>query len=73
MSAKVWKKYDEAKIKRFSVGSTVDNELADGKLQTLDEVGVASRCLDEPFGLHFSYILGDPIIISTNFIHQCPG
>jgi hypothetical protein len=49
VSAKVWKKYNKAKIKRFGVDSTVDNELADEKLQTLDEVGVADRCLDEPF------------------------
>jgi hypothetical protein len=49
VSAKVWKKYNKAKIMRFGVDSTVDNELAQEKLQTLDEVGVANRCLDEPF------------------------
>jgi hypothetical protein len=49
VSAKVWKKYNKAKIKRFGVDSTVDNELANEKLQTLDEVGVADRCLDELF------------------------
>jgi ribosomal protein L28 len=44
VSAKVLKK-----IKHFGVDSTVDNELADEKLQTLDEVGVADRCLNRPF------------------------
>jgi hypothetical protein len=46
----VWKKYfKKAKIKHFDVDSTVDKDLADEKLQILDEVGVADRCLDEPF------------------------
>jgi hypothetical protein len=40
VSAKVWKKYNKVKIKRFGVDSTVDNELADEKLQALDEAGV---------------------------------
>lgn len=46
MSAKVWKMYSKAKVKRFSADSTVDNGLADEKLQTLNEVGVADQCLD---------------------------
>jgi hypothetical protein len=59
------KKYNKAKIKRFGVDSTVDNELANEKLLTLDEVGVADRRLSELFGLHVSYLLGYPIIFSA--------
>lgn len=40
-SAKVWEKYDEAKIKRFGADSTSDNESTDEKLQRLDEMCVA--------------------------------
>jgi hypothetical protein len=47
--ANVWKKYNTVKIKRFGVHATVDNVLADEKLQTLDEVGVTDRCMDENF------------------------
>jgi hypothetical protein len=62
-------KSNNVKIKRFSVDSTVDNELADEKLPTLHEVAVANRCLGEPFWLpFFLYMLGDPIIFSANFI-----
>jgi hypothetical protein len=43
--------YTKVQIKRFGVDldSTVDNELAEETLQAVDEVGVADRCLDEPF------------------------
>jgi hypothetical protein len=46
VQAKEWKTYNMVKIKRFGVDLIVDNELADAKLQTSDEVGVAARCLD---------------------------
>jgi hypothetical protein len=49
VSVKVCQKYNEAKIKRFGAYSTVDSELANEKLHTLDEVGVADRRLDELF------------------------
>jgi hypothetical protein len=65
VSATVWKKYNKVKIKRFRV----DNELVDEKLQTLEEVGMVDWCLDEPFGLRFPYMLGDPLIISANFVN----
>jgi hypothetical protein len=61
VSAKVCKKYYKVKLKRFGVDSTVDNVLADEKLQTLDEVGVADWCLDKPFWPPFSCMLDDSI------------
>jgi hypothetical protein len=49
MSAKLCQKYNKVKLKRFSADSTVDNEFANEKLHTLDEVGVADRGLERAF------------------------
>jgi hypothetical protein len=49
VSAKVWKKYNMAKSRRFAVDLTVDNEPANKKLQTLDKVGMVDQYLDKPF------------------------
>jgi hypothetical protein len=67
VSSDVRKKYcrPKAKIKHFGADSIVDNELANDKLQTLNEVGVVDRCLDEPFGP--PCLLGDPTILSASF------
>jgi hypothetical protein len=42
-------KYNKAKIERFGANSTDDSALANGKLHTLDAVGVADRSLDKLF------------------------
>jgi hypothetical protein len=47
--AKVRQKYNKAKIKRFGADSTIDNELANEKLHTLDELDVVDRRLCELF------------------------
>jgi hypothetical protein len=50
VSAKVWKKYNKVKLKRFGVDLTVDNELVDKKLQTLvGRENVFPRNVGSPF------------------------
>jgi hypothetical protein len=68
VSAKVWKKYNKVKTRRFGVDSSVDNELVDKKLQILNEVGKASWSSDKLFWASFFFYALRPCNFSTHFL-----